>query len=117
MKSLDWYAYAACASAGLDKEAFFALDERSEMVNNFERELAVAALRLCERCPVRPDCLQEAVERGERFGIWGGLLASERIRLAQRVGAARRLGRPLRSLIENITDQPTSANRLAGGGQ
>lgn len=116
-KSLDWYANAACATTGLDKEAFFALDDRSETANELERELAGAALRLCEDCAVRADCLEEAVERQERFGIWGGLLASERIGLAQRIGAARRLGRPLRDLIENVTAHPTSANRLLGGGQ
>lgn len=116
-KSLDWYAYAACATTGLDREAFFALDDRTETANELERELAAAAMRLCEGCPVRSDCLEEAIEGEERFGIWGGLLAAERIGLAQRVGAARRLGRPLRPLIESITANPTSASRLVGGGQ
>lgn len=116
-KSLDWYAYAACATTGLDREAFFALDDRSETANELERELAAAAMRLCEGCRVRSDCLEEAIEGEERFGIWGGLLAAERIGLAQRVGAARRLGRPLRPLIESITANPTSASRLVGGGQ
>lgn len=31
-----------------------------------------AALAMCEECPVRAQCLQDALARGERFGVWGG---------------------------------------------
>jgi WhiB family redox-sensing transcriptional regulator len=36
------------------------------------------AKAVCERCPVRALCLDEAQTRGERFGIWGGLTPDER---------------------------------------
>lgn len=37
-----------------------------------------AAKAICDRCPVRRQCLQSAMERGERHGIWGGLNEDER---------------------------------------
>lgn len=42
---------------------------------------AAAAKRICEGCPVRAECLVWALERGERFGVWGGLSERERRRL------------------------------------
>lgn len=39
------------------------------------------AKRICQLCEVRSACLSEALERGERFGIWGGLSERERRRL------------------------------------
>jgi len=31
------------------------------------------ALKLCEACPVRRECLQNALEEKQTWGIWGGL--------------------------------------------
>ncbi|SDR82748.1 WhiB family transcriptional regulator [Microlunatus soli] len=30
------------------------------------------AKQLCSGCPIRSRCLQEALERGEPWGVWGG---------------------------------------------
>ena len=41
--------------------------------------LAVAAAKtVCTRCPVRVECRDDAQQRGEEFGVWGGLAADER---------------------------------------
>jgi len=37
-----------------------------------------AAKAVCAGCPVRVECLEGALERGERHGIWGGLSEYER---------------------------------------
>lgn len=37
-----------------------------------------AAKALCDRCPVRKRCLDDALSRGESHGIWGGLDPDER---------------------------------------
>ncbi|MFG2144270.1 WhiB family transcriptional regulator [Streptomyces sp. NPDC048696] len=43
------------------------------------------AKQICGSCPVRARCLRLALERGEAFGIFGGLTAEER-RDVQRKG-------------------------------
>ena len=48
------------------------------------------AKKVCLACPVRTECLDAAVRRGEQYGIWGGhLLVAGRIVLSKR-----RRGRP-----------------------
>lgn len=48
-----------------------------------------AAVGICNECPVRADCLTDAlhIERGKsafyRFGIWGGLMPEERAALGK----------------------------------
>lgn len=39
---------------------------------------------LCRRCPVRAECLAQAMENQEPWGIWGGLTTEERAGLARR---------------------------------
>lgn len=34
---------------------------------------------VCAGCPVRRPCLDQAVASGERYGVWGGLSADERL--------------------------------------
>lgn len=46
------------------------------------------AQRICAGCVVRNECLEYALQHGERFGVWGG--ASERER--RRIRRTRRLG-------------------------
>lgn len=44
------------------------------------------AKRICGRCYVEPECLAWALERDERFGVWGGRSERER-RLLRRLGS------------------------------
>lgn len=41
---------------------------------------------LCASCPVREQCLASAFATGEAWGLWGGLDAEERLRIAERDG-------------------------------
>ena len=43
-----------------------------------------AARTLCFECPVRRQCLAEAMDTGMEFGVWGGLTERERRALRQR---------------------------------
>jgi len=36
------------------------------------------ALAVCASCPIKEECLKYAIESNQKFGIWGGTLASER---------------------------------------
>lgn len=63
---------------------------RAEHQRKVER--ALTAIAICQSCPVRTDCLTEGMkEENIEYGIWGGLLAGERIKLARsrRSGSAR----------------------------
>jgi WhiB family redox-sensing transcriptional regulator len=64
-----WQDKAVCAQT--DPEAFFPEKGGST------RE----AKRICLGCEVRDRCLEYALARDERFGIWGGLSERERRRL------------------------------------
>ena len=66
---LGWQDRALCAQT--DPEAFFPEKGGST------RE----AKRVCRSCEVRAECLEYALEHGERWGIWGGLSERERRRV------------------------------------
>ncbi len=42
------------------------------------------AKRICRNCPVRLDCLAEALDHRLEFGVWGGFTERERRNLLQR---------------------------------
>ena len=65
----SWQDRALCAQT--DPEAFFPEKGGST------RE----AKRVCRSCDVRAECLEYALARDERHGIWGGLSERERRRL------------------------------------
>jgi WhiB family redox-sensing transcriptional regulator len=68
----SWHERALCAQT--DPEAFFPEKGGST------RE----AKRVCTGCEVRSECLEYALAKDERFGIWGGLSERERRRLKRR---------------------------------
>ncbi|HET9875769.1 MAG TPA: WhiB family transcriptional regulator [Mycobacterium sp.] len=70
----QWQDRALCAQT--DPEAFFPEKGGST------RE----AKKICQRCPVRTECLEYALAHDERFGIWGGLSERERRRLKRGIG-------------------------------
>jgi hypothetical protein len=57
-----WHLAAACH--GMDSEPWFS-------GNPTKTRRAVA---ICDRCPVKVICGREADERGEVFGVWGGVV-------------------------------------------
>ena len=68
-----WQEQALCSQT--DPEAFFPDKGGST------RE----AKRICGRCDVKAECLQYALDREERYGVWGGLSERERRNLKRRV--------------------------------
>ena len=61
-----FYSQANCK--GHDQDLFF--PERGSST--------IKAKAICSECKVREECLEYAVERKERFGIWGGKSERER---------------------------------------
>lgn len=71
----DWTTAARCR--GTDAEAFFvrSLPEARE------------ALRLCQRCTVKQECLEYAIDEGIDLGVWGGLTERQRRAYARRMAS------------------------------
>ena len=88
-----WHDLARCAET--DPEMFF--PDKGESVR--------PAKRVCAGCEVRAECLQDALDRGERFGVWGGM--SERERRALTVRLARQ--------PSSVRQCPTHGEELSGG--
>jgi WhiB family redox-sensing transcriptional regulator len=65
----DWQENALCSQT--DPEAFF--PDKGESTRE--------AKAICSRCDVRQECLEYALGRSERYGIWGGTSERERRKL------------------------------------
>lgn len=76
MGDMRWTFRAACR--GQDVELFYS----NEPLN------VQLALKMCSNCPVRRDCIDDAVSRGEWFGVWGGLKEGRRRRIVRELRAA-----------------------------
>ncbi|MFN2556341.1 MAG: WhiB family transcriptional regulator [Nitriliruptorales bacterium] len=77
-----WEERAACR--GADVDLFFSPNERDQQ----------QALAYCAVCEVRQECLEAAIMNGETFGIWGGLLESDRRAYVRGIWYRRRSSAP-----------------------
>ena len=75
----SWQDQANCL--GVDPDLFF--PERGASTRE--------AKEVCRGCEVRKQCLDYAMENGEKFGIWGGLSERERRRLRRQRAQASRI--------------------------
>lgn len=69
-----WKLRGACR--GYDQDAWF--PERGASTR--------AAKSICRQCDVQEECLEYAVNMGEKFGIWGGLSERERRAIRKKRG-------------------------------
>ncbi len=78
IEAMPWWDRASCS--GVDPDVFFP-----------QRGVSTRpAKELCKCCEVRSQCLEYALQTGERFGIWGGLSERERrnVRKARALASA-----------------------------
>lgn len=73
-----WQDLANCL--GVDPDLFF--PERGASTRE--------AKEVCRGCVVREECLEYALDNGEKFGIWGGMSERERRRIRRQRALARR---------------------------
>lgn len=92
--SWAWHDQAACL--GEDLVLFFGPDGERQPEREVRERKAKA---ICERCPVRAECLDYALNRPEKYGLWSGLNAEERNverrRRQRRAAAERNRARPV----------------------
>ena len=74
LEERPWAVFAACR--GGDADLFFPLTKDQE----------VQAVTICATCPVLGDCLEYALDAGERYGVWGGTTEKQRRRLLRELG-------------------------------
>jgi Transcription factor WhiB len=77
--------YAGCADSNLDPDDWFPVAVETDKA----REEAAAAITVCTACVVRAQCLTLSLRRWDigRHGVWGGLVAAERMALRSEVHA------------------------------
>ncbi|MFJ3658305.1 WhiB family transcriptional regulator [Streptomyces nigra] len=67
------------ACVGEDPELFFPIGDTGPALLQIEEAKAV-----CRRCPLIESCLQDALDRNETSGVWGGLSETERRKMKRR---------------------------------
>jgi WhiB family redox-sensing transcriptional regulator len=84
----NWRAESACLNT--DPDVFFPLAVGTAATKQVNR-----ALRICDGCAVRQQCLDFALRSGEKDGIWGGTTPEDRVRARR----ARNRRRPAREVM------------------
>lgn len=72
LSEIEWHRDAACRGIDIESRDPFFPDRGGS---------TKPAKLLCAHCPVRDECLADALENDAEFGIWGGLTSDERRRL------------------------------------
>lgn len=72
-----WAGQGACV--GIDFTVFYPPGEPDK-----DSPEVAAARSICRTCPVQRDCLEYALARPERYGVWGGMTYRERANVARR---------------------------------
>ncbi len=85
IKHADWTVHAQCR--GMEDALFPEASEQKK------------ARQLCQGCPVRLECLAEALDNRIEWGIWGGMTERER-----------------RALLRQRSDVPSWSSVLIGAG-
>lgn len=98
-----WTAHAECAKFGAP--GMFPSEGDTEGIR-WARET-------CAVCPVRRECLTEALESGEQYGVWGGLTTAERTELRNRNARQARKRGGRRKTMAELADVAD----LAGGAE
>lgn len=83
-----WQDLAACRDEPLWR--FFGRPGESK---DQQRNREEAAARVCEGCSVIAECLDRALTKPERYGVWGGTTPAERVQIKNRLAKARRRAR------------------------
>lgn len=100
-----WRARSACVD--VDPELFFPVGESGALVD----EQVAAAKAVCASCPVRAECLADAVV-GLAYGVAGGLTAEERRGLGAQ--GAPHAGVPLAGTRREVAEAGRAAIRAGG---
>lgn len=83
MDERNWRVDAACKDS--DPEIFFPVATAGQVA---EKQMRAAKV-VCWTCPVRAECLEDALASGQDYGIWGGVSETDRRLIAKKQGRRR----------------------------
>ena len=69
----------SCASIGVD---LFYRDSDNMESNSVNEQVQI--LQVCQDCPCKTECAEWGIQK-ERWGIWGGLTAGQRVLIRRRM--------------------------------
>jgi hypothetical protein len=77
------FMHAQCADSSLDPDQWFPVSAEADQA----RHEAAAAIAICTTCLVRVPCLALSLRHWDigQHGVWGGLVAAERVALRRRL--------------------------------
>lgn len=78
IEEAEWLDEAQCAKEKA-AELFFSPASRESRQDRLVRE--EAAKLVCQRCVVIKNCLDYALSTKEKYGVWGGMTAEERLNM------------------------------------
>jgi WhiB family transcriptional regulator, redox-sensing transcriptional regulator len=73
---MTWHTHAACR--GVHTNVSYEPNPKPK-----DDSWAEPARAICSTCPVRAECVREALDRDEKHGVWGGTTNAERRQLAK----------------------------------
>jgi WhiB family transcriptional regulator, redox-sensing transcriptional regulator len=92
----DWISQAACREE--DPDSLFVQGAAQNR-----------AKHICGGCPVRVECLADALDNRTEFGVWGGMTERERRALLRRRPEVTSWAALLESAREHYSEQPAAA--------
>jgi hypothetical protein len=104
---------ARCADGTVDPDEWFPVSTEAEAA----RLEAADAIAICTACPVRGACLELSLRHWTigQHGVWGGLVAADRVALRRRwLASPHEHGRVL-SILDGIRDEPPATSHAGQG--
>ena len=96
-----WRELARCANR-LDVPDMYPSSQDGEAVDT--------AKRFCRGCPVILECMEQAIQSGERHGIWGGMDMRERVGVKRhRTRTTLKQRKAAREAAGRLSDEDTAA--------
>lgn len=97
-----WMQHGSCAKVGPDDPLWYPTGGST----------ATPAIRVCNDCPVKSECLNHAITHQEAHGVWGGTSPATRLRLTTRINrmaAPQQQGAEVAQLIASGTHDQSDA--------
>lgn len=82
-ESWEWQYEGACRGSSVED---FYLEHNQRGTSKRKKELAAVAI--CNNCPVIQQCREHALKVPEIYGVWGGLTEEQRRIILKRIGRA-----------------------------